>query len=226
MTAIKICGIKDLRNGLVAIDAGADYLGFIFYPPSHRALAPASAATLIAQLRAVRPSGWKAVGVFVNEPLAIVNGTAATCGLDLVQLNGHETPEYIRQVSRPVIRAVRVDTQGQTEPRIPTAAALGAQRLLLDANVPGSWGGTGVTYPWTNVAPFVADGFLAGGLTPENVEEAILATRPWGVDVSTGVERDREKDPELIARFVTAVRRADERIRASQDAIGAAGPQR
>ncbi len=226
MTAIKICGIKDIANGLVAIDGGADYLGFIFYPPSHRALAPERARRLIEELRVARPTGWKAVGVFVNEPLAFVNSTAGTCGLDLVQLNGDETPDYIRQVSRPVIRAVRVEARGQSGSGIPTAATLGAERILLDANVPGYWGGTGVSYAWTNVGRLVADGFLAGGLTPDNVEDAILAARPWGVDVSSGVERDREKDPELITRFITAVRRADDRVQAIENGSRAAGQQR
>jgi phosphoribosylanthranilate isomerase len=210
MTAIKICGIKDRDNGLVAIDAGADYLGFIFYPPSHRALTPEVAARLIAELRQDRPAGWQAVGVFVNEPLAVVEATADACSLDVVQLNGEESPGYIREVSHPVFKAVRVPTD--TNPgadAIPTATSLGAARVLLDANVPGEYGGTGVSYDWAGLGRAVADGFLAGGLTPDNVESAILLTRPWGVDVSSGVERDREKDPVLIAGFIAAVRRAD-----------------
>jgi phosphoribosylanthranilate isomerase len=212
MTAIKICGIKDLAHGVVAIDGGADYLGFIFYPPSHRALEPDQAASLIAGLRAARPGGWHAVGVFVNEPLALVAQIAEQCGLDAVQLNGDESASYIAQLHQPVFKAVRV-VPG-TEASIPDAGSFGAARILLDANVPGQWGGTGKTVAWAEVGRAVADGFLAGGLTPDNVEAAILATRPWGVDVSSGVEREREKDAELITRFIAAVHRADERATA------------
>jgi phosphoribosylanthranilate isomerase len=211
MTAIKICGIKDRANGLVAIDAGADYLGFIFYPPSHRALEPRVAAPLIAELRQARPTGWQAVGVFVNEPLSVVEATTESCGLDVVQLNGEEPPEYIHRMRRPVFKAIRVPSgaAGAPDGPIPTSSSLGAARILLDANVPGYYGGTGVTYDWEHLGRAVADGFLAGGLTPENVGAAIALTRPWGVDVSSGVERDREKDPELIMRFIAAVHQAD-----------------
>jgi phosphoribosylanthranilate isomerase len=211
VTAIKICGIKDLANGIVAIDAGADYLGFIFYPPSHRALDPAAAATLIRELREARPARWKAVGVFVNEPLAMIEGTADRCALDVVQLNGEEPADYIGSVSRPVFKSVKVPdaAPGRPRPAIPTAASLRANRILLDANVPGYYGGTGVTYPWEELGDAVADGFLAGGLTPANVESAVAMARPWGVDVSSGVERDREKDPDLVRAFIAAVRRAD-----------------
>jgi phosphoribosylanthranilate isomerase len=211
MTAIKICGVKDFGNGLVAIDAGADYLGFIFYPPSHRALDREVAACLIAELRAARPSGWKAVGVFVNEPLDVVEGTAERCGLDIVQLNGEEPPDYVRRMARPVFKAVRVPSEGADGARIsiPTANSLGAARILLDANVPGYYGGTGESYDWADLGRAVAEGFLAGGLTPDNVALAMALARPWGVDVSSGVERDREKDPDLITRFIAAVRQAD-----------------
>jgi phosphoribosylanthranilate isomerase len=209
MTAIKICGIKDVVNGLAAIDAGADYLGFIFYPPSHRALTPTVAAALIADLRNARPIGWAAVGVFVNEPLEVIAATAAICGLDIVQLNGDESSDYIRQIGRPVFKAIRLAGDGSSGADVPAAAAFGAERILLEANVPGEYGGTGVALEWHDIGRAVADGFLAGGLTPENVAMAVEATRPWGVDVSSGVERDREKDPQLIVRFIQAVREVD-----------------
>jgi phosphoribosylanthranilate isomerase len=211
MTAIKICGVKDFGNGLVAIDAGADYLGFIFYPPSHRALEPKVAARLIAELRAARPSGWQAVGVFVNEPLDVVEGTVERRGLDVVQLNGEEPPDYVRRIARPVFKAVRVPSGGADGARIsiPPAAWFGAARILLDANVPGYYGGTGERYDWADLGRAVAEGFLAGGLTPDNVASAMALAHPWGVDVSSGVERDREKDPDLITRFIAAVHAAD-----------------
>ena len=107
MTVIKICGIVDVQNGVVAIDAGAEYLGFVFYPPSSRALDIPRAERLVAGLRDARPSGWQAVGVFVNEPLSVIAETAAACGLDIVQLNGEESADYIRQIDAPVFKALR-----------------------------------------------------------------------------------------------------------------------
>ena len=129
---------------------------------------------------------------------------ADACALDIVQLNGEEPPDYIRQVERPVFKALRFHNSVGGE--LPTASSLGADRVLIDANIPGRYGGTGVPYDWSLVQPAVADGFLAGGLTPENVAEALDQARPWGVDVSSGVERDRVKDPALIQQFIAAVR--------------------
>lgn len=211
-TTIKICGITDLPNGCKAIDEGAEFLGFVFYPPSHRFLEVSAAASLITLLRAARPAGWQAVGVFVNEPLTVVDAALKACHLDVVQLNGEETADYVRHIAAPVFKAIRVspDHLGRDgAPGIPSAESLGAERVLVDANVPGQYGGTGVTYDWTAVRAAVRDGFLAGGLTPENVGRAIAEAQPWGVDVSSGVERANSKDPELIERFVRAVREAE-----------------
>jgi len=207
VTAVKICGITDVPNGLAAIDAGADYLGFVFYPPSSRALDVPRAQGLVSALRAARPAGWLAVGVFVNEPLSVVNKAVRSCALDVVQLNGEEPGRYIRQVEWPVFKAVRFT--GTSGSPLPTAVSLGAERVLLDANVPGRYGGTGVAYDWSRVSPAVADAFLAGGLTPDNIVDALDRARPWGVDVSSGVERDGAKSRELIERFIATVRAFD-----------------
>lgn len=207
MTIVKICGITDVANGLAAIDAGAEYLGFVFYPPSSRWLDVDVAARLVGELRAARPNGWRAVGVFVNEPSERIDAARATCGLDVVQLNGDESPEYVRGLAGPTFKAVRFG-RAPAPAEVPSAAFYGADRILLDANVPGRYGGTGMTYEWAAVRAAVADGFLAGGLTPENVAGAIAAARPWGVDVSSGVEREGTKDPELIRRFIAAAREA------------------
>jgi phosphoribosylanthranilate isomerase len=141
----------------------------------------------------------------------MIEATAELCGLDIVQLNGEEPAAYIGRVSRPVFKSVRMPDAPASGllPAIPTAGSLRAARILLDANVPGYYGGTGVTYRWSDLGDAVADGFLAGGLTPENVEAAVAQARPWGVDVSSGVEREREKDPALIRAFIAAVHRAD-----------------
>jgi phosphoribosylanthranilate isomerase len=205
MTIVKICGIVDVAGGLAAIDAGAQYLGFVFYPPSSRALDSPSAAGLISRLRAQRPGGWGAVGVFVNEPIAVVEEVRRCCVLDIVQLNGEETRDYISALGGPVFKALRYPEGGN----LPSAASFGAERVLVDANVPGRYGGTGMPYDWSRVRTAVSDGFLAGGLTPENVSEALAQANPWGVDVSSGVERNGSKSPELIQRFLDAVRQAD-----------------
>ena len=204
MTKIKICGIKSFEAGHAALDAGADYLGFMFYGPSPRSIVPEAAAVLIADLRARKPTGWEAVGVFVDEPLASVLATAKHTGLDVIQCSGDESAEYVRSLPLPVFKGVRFDAV--TGP----ADSYGAARLLVDANVAGSYGGTGVTYDWRTVRASVAEGFLAGGLTPENVGNAIAIARPWGVDVSSGVEHSTgHKSPDLIRSFIAAVRTAD-----------------
>lgn len=208
MTRVKVCGITTLVGGLAALDGDADYLGFVFYPPSIRLVTPEQARQLITQLRDARPGPWKAVGVFVNEPLQVIHEILELGVLDVVQLNGEESADYVREIPTPVFKAVRIggDRGGGSTPR---AWDFAAQRLLVDASVPGRYGGTGVTYDWTQVRPIVADGFLAGGLTPENVGQAIAATTPWGVDVSSGVERDGVKSPQLVHAFLDAVHAAD-----------------
>lgn len=205
MTRVKICGVRTIEAGLAALDAGADFLGFVF-APSRRRLDLEEGAELIAALRALRPTGWPAVGLFVDAPLDQVRAAVARCGLDYVQLCGSEDAEYARQVGRPVLRSVPV---GEEPPlRWPTAADLGAWRLLFDAQVPRRHGGTGRAFRWELVRGRAAEAFLAGGLTPANVAQAIAMCQPWAVDVSSGVERDGAKDPELIRAFIAAAKGA------------------
>jgi len=207
MTIVKICGITTIADGLAAIDAGAEYLGFVFYPPSHRHLEVDRAARLVDGLRNARPEGWKAVGVFVDEPLEIVEHTVRACGLEVVQLQGNEDAAYVRSVPAPVFKAIRYEA-GVALPR---AEEVGALRILVDASVPGRVGGTGIAYDWGLVRHAVADGLLAGGLTPLNVTEALVAALPWGVDVSSGVEVEKRKQPALIQDFLEAVHAFDAR---------------
>ncbi len=210
MTRIKICGVKSFEQAAVALEAGADYLGFIFYPPSHRYMEAAAVGEIVAACRARfgDTSVWSAVGVFVDVPLDDARTICTVGGLDLAQLCGAEDRAYATALGVPVIRAVHVDGAGQ--PSASTLAAdHGAIRLLLDTKAEGRYGGTGATYAWKAVQSALADSFLAGGLTPANVGEAIRTVRPWGVDVSTGVERDRAKDPDLIRAFISEVRRVD-----------------
>ena len=213
-TRVKICGIRTLEQADAALGAGADYLGFIFYRPSHRYVEPARVGEIVAACRARHggPDRWQAVGVFVDEPLETVTGAVDAAGLDLVQLCGSEDRAFAARVGRPVVRVVHVGRDG-TFASLPDPAVHGAQRLLLDTKMEGRFGGTGTTYAWDAVRDVAATSFLAGGLTPDNVGDAVRAARPWAVDVSSGVERDKVKDPALIRAFIEEVRRVDARDR-------------
>ena len=210
MTYVKICGITQLEHARQALAAGADFLGFVFYRPSRRFVDPLRAREIVARCRAEGAAGrrWFAVGVFVDEPLADANAVLETAGLDVAQVCGDEDADYCRALSRPALRVVRVPPDGAvTQPL--RAETLGASRLLLDTQVAGHYGGTGESYPWQAVRDVADECFLAGGLTPANVGAAIAAARPWGVDVSSGVERDGVKDATSIRQFLDEVRRVD-----------------
>jgi phosphoribosylanthranilate isomerase len=210
MTLVKICGITSLEAARAALGVGADFLGFVFYRPSHRYVDPLRAGEIVATCRAEYGGAerWQAVGVFVDEPIADANAALATAGLDLAQVCGAESADYCRDLHRPVVRAVHVGRNGDI-PRELRPAALGAARVLLDADVDGRYGGTGRTYSWDTVRHLAGDCFLAGGLTPANVGAAIRMAAPWAVDVSSGVETAGTKDGALIERFVREVGRVD-----------------
>jgi len=192
----------------MALDCGADLLGFVFYPPSPRHLELEEAQSLLASIRAtVSRTDWAAVGVFVNAPVPWVNEIVERCGLDLVQLHGTEPVEYCQRMRRPVVKALRL---AEIAGRPVTAADYGATRLLLDSHVPGYWGGTGSRFDWGAARPYASEALVAGGLTPENAAEALVTLRPWGLDVSSGVERNGSKDLGLIRAFLENVRAAEE----------------
>ena len=201
MVKVKICGITNLEDAFVAAKAGADALGFVFFHKSPRHIFPEQAAGIISRL----PPFVQTVGLFVNEDLATVNATADLCGLDLVQLHGEETPEYCHLVNRRVIKAFRVKA-------MTSLADMKNYRVaasLLDAWSPTAHGGTGKTFNWEIAAAAVSSEriILAGGLTPENVGGAIVAVKPYAVDVSSGVESaPGKKDAELIQRFFRSIR--------------------
>jgi phosphoribosylanthranilate isomerase len=211
MTRVKICGIKTFEQAAVALEAAADYLGFIFYPPSHRYVKPSTVGEVVAACRERfgGPDRWGAVGVFVDLPLDEARAICSTAALDLAQLCGAEDRSYAEQLGLPVLRAVHVDGSG-TPSASTVPADHGASRVLLDTRAEGQYGGTGLTYPWPAVRAVAAEAFLAGGLTPDNVALAIQAASPWAVDVSTGVERGRVKDPALVRAFISEVRRVDD----------------
>ncbi len=201
MVRVKICGITNREDALMAVEAGADALGFVFYQGSSRHVTPEQAAAIIGHL----PPFVQTVGLFVNEELATVNATANRCGLDLVQLHGDEAPDFSAAVTRRVIKAFRVKDATVLDrlAEFPSAAC------LLDAWSAEEYGGTGKTFNWDIAARAARQHpiILAGGLTPDNVAQAISAVAPYAVDVSSGVERSPgKKDPELVRRFIRSCR--------------------
>jgi len=202
MTIVKICGIKTLPDALAAINSGADYLGFNFYPKSVRFIEKSACAEITSVLKREHPH-IKLVGVFVNSPVDEIKDILQTCQLDLAQLHGDETPEIFAQLAPHAFRAFRgIPESNAGYERNETPA------MLIDAAVKGVYGGSGVTADWTAAAelakkyPFL----LAGGLTPENVADAVRQVRPWGVDVASGVESaPGEKDAGKMVQFVKEV---------------------
>lgn len=204
MVRVKICGITNLEDALLAASLGADALGFVLYPPSPRAISPDAARAIIAQL----PPFVTTVGVFVDEDTARVKELAGQLGLDWVQLHGRESPDYCKSLGRRVIKGFRI--QDENSLTALTAYRGAAQAFLLDAYKKGLAGGTGETFNWDLARQARKYGpiILAGGLTPENVAQAIATARPQAVDVASGVEATPgKKDPEKLRAFIDAVKR-------------------
>jgi phosphoribosylanthranilate isomerase len=204
MTQVKICGPKRVEDALVAVDAGADLVGLMFFKGSKRAISPDTAAEIAAAIR----GRAKSVGVFVNAGADDLNRLAAECGLDYVQLSGSESEETIRALNVPAIDVIHMRPEISTEDLIERAEQSPAEIILLDTARAGEFGGTGEVFDWGRVPTISKPLMLAGGLHPENVAEAVRTVRPWGVDVSSGVEVDGEKSHEQIRLFVSAVRSA------------------
>jgi len=205
-TQVKICGLRTPEHVRVAVEAGADMLGFIFHEPSHRYTSPRSVERLftasLVDEKTVLPDR---VGVFVNKTASFINDAIEEAGLHYVQLHGTEAPEFCEQITRPVIKAIPLT--GQADLAHVNAYRDVVWRLLLDTPTP-EWGGTGVTHDW-ELAHAIAEEtrvLLAGGLTPENVAQAIQQVQPWGVDVSSGVETAKQKDSTKIRAFIKNVR--------------------
>ena len=176
---VKICGITRLEDAEAAVTAGAGAIGFVFWPDSPRFVDPHRAR----QIAAALPPLVTTVGVFVNQPAHYVRGVASLVRLGAVQLHGDEEPEDAAAVSVPVIKAVSLDADMRAWPL--------RTLLLLDAHDPATRGGTGRTIDWAAAAVVAAQRsiLLAGGLTPDNVADAVARVRPFGIDVSSGVER-------------------------------------
>lgn len=200
---LKICGITRLEDALHAAEQGATALGFVFWPRSPRYVEPAIAAGIIARL----PDGITPVGLFVNESLERIGSIVGETGIETVQLHGDESASYAAALSTPVIRAISLDRQSET------TSWPAETTFLVDAADPVRRGGTGTTVDWKGAAVLARNCrlVLAGGLTPENVAEAIDIVDPYGVDVSSGVEdAPGIKNADKVARFLASARSAFE----------------
>ncbi|HZR03282.1 MAG TPA: phosphoribosylanthranilate isomerase [Burkholderiales bacterium] len=205
MTAVKICGITRPEDGLAAAHAGAHAIGLVFHPASPRYVTSERARSIIERL----PPFVTAVGLFVDLPAREVENVLAKVPLQLLQFHGDESPDYCSSFDRPYIKAVRV----RPEVDLLQCASIfsRARGLLLDAYIHAAHGGTGASFDWALVPPRLPlPVVLAGGLTPENVAAAVRAVRPWAVDVSSGVEREKGiKDAAKMAAFIRGARDAD-----------------
>lgn len=202
---VKICGITNLEDAMAAVEAGADALGFNFYRESPRFVKSDVVKRIVAQL----PPFVTAVGVFVNEDVKIVRDWMDDCGLALAQLHGDEAAAYCDLLGRPVLKAIRLKDRGSL---LAVAEYRGRARVrgfVLDAFSATSYGGTGQVADWDLAAEVARSTcvILAGGLTPENVAEAIQKVQPYGVDVSSGVEsRPGKKDHKKLRAFIEAAK--------------------
>jgi len=200
---VKICGITNLTDALLAAELGAHALGFIFYPKSPRAIRPEAARDIIRGL----PPFVLSVGVFVDEEAGVVREMAESVGLDWLQLHGRESPAYCRALGRRVIKGFRIKDTSSLSLLSDYRDAV--QAFLLDTYRPGTPGGTGETFDWglAREAGKYGPIILAGGLTAENVAAAVRAARPQAVDVASGVEAaPGQKDPEKLRSFFEAIK--------------------
>jgi phosphoribosylanthranilate isomerase len=208
-TKVKICGITSLEDAQAAVAAGADLLGFNFYPPSPRYIRPEDCARIVSVLKETsRPV--ITTGVFVNSPAQHIQAILDQCGLDLAQLSGDEPPEILATLGERAFKGLRF--------RDPAGLALAVRQYpprpyppawLIDAYRPGAYGGTGQTADWSLARRLAGQApvLLAGGLRPENVTDALRQVDPWGVDVASGVEDSPgRKSSVMMSAFISTVR--------------------
>ena len=203
-TRVKICGLTRLEDVAAAAKAGADALGFVFAPRSPRRLD----ATRARILAAASPAFVSSVGLFQDQDAQAVANILDQVPLSLLQFHGSESADFCSQFGLPYIKAVSMGQDGALEEA--EGEFCGAAGLLLDSHAPGEPGGTGATFDWSRIHDCVLPVIIAGGLTPHNVFQAVRDHRPWGVDVSSGVEsRPGIKDGGRISTFIEEVTRGD-----------------
>jgi phosphoribosylanthranilate isomerase len=207
-TNVKICGLTNLEDARFASGAMADYLGFIFYEGSKRHIEPGAAGAIINWIE-----GPDCVGVFVNQPMDDVNSIATQTGVDLVQLHGDESPEYVDLITKPVIKAIHV-AEGDTEQdlREKMQPYLGkVEHFLFDTKDAAQWGGTGRSFDWSILQDLGEeyDFFLSGGINADNVMKACREVQPFAIDLSSGVEisdQPGQKDYDKLEEFFETMR--------------------
>jgi len=201
---VKVCGITRRQDACLAAEFGADAVGFVFWPASRRFVAPEAARAIVCTL----PPSLLAVGVFVNQTVAEVAAVASQVPLGAIQLHGEEAPEDFAGIGLPLIKAVWAN---EAAPAFSPASLPPDVLVLVDGAGRAHRGGAGMAADWSRAAAIAAcrRTILAGGLTPENVEAAVTAVRPYGVDVSSGVEEQPGiKNAARLRRFIETARRA------------------
>lgn len=210
---VKICGIRTYEDALDSIEAGADMLGFNFYPDSPRYITPGDCMRMLVRLEmALREdlADITLVGVFVNAGADFIHAVFRDCHLDRIQLSGDEPPELLEQLGERAFKALRPPSMEAMEEAVRRYPRRGlSPAWLLDTYRQGSYGGTGQTMDWAMARKLAREApiLLAGGLHADNVVEAIQQVSPWGVDVASGVESEPGvKDPRKVRAFIRAVR--------------------
>ena len=198
---IKICGITSAEDAFYAAELGADAIGMVFFPGSPRCIDIADAKTICAVL----PPFVSRVGLFVDQHEAEIRSVLDELPMDYLQFHGSESPDECSRYGKPYIKSIAMKTGVDLSAE--AGKYVGASCLLLDTHVQGLAGGTGQKFDWDRIPPALKKPIiLAGGLTPENVKSAITLVRPYGVDVSSGVEQSKGvKDPDKLASFMHAV---------------------
>ena len=214
MTNVKICGLRTLSDAPIAMQEGADFIGFVFVQNVTRQINVSTAKKIIKQTKKLlQPDAQlKFVGLFVNEQIEQINQIINECELDYVKLCGNETPTQWKSLNTNVIKQLKIPHSIAEQLTIHEEMIIrdaemiysSGAKILIDADVQGKHGGTGVLSDWDLASKISAKYpvILAGGLTPRNVSNAIQVVNPWGVDVSSGVESNSQKDPEKIAQFI------------------------